>query len=83
MKKSTLHINMYKDLIDDIRDFAENNGVSVSDILSQLVLNLTRDTNNKSIKIEESYEQSKKQALEILNKGFHMGVKIACLREEL
>jgi hypothetical protein len=83
MKKSTLYIDMNKDLIDYIKNFATNNSVSISEVLSQLVLTLKKATKRDMVKREATYEESKKKALELLNKGFHMGGKITCSREEL
>lgn len=84
MEKSVLNINMNKALVDYIKEFAKKNDKSISDVFSQLVLNLKNDTKSEIIgKREEFLEKSKTRALELLNEGFHMGGKIMCSRNEL
>jgi len=47
--------------------------------LSRLLSDFLKEIINQ----EESYEISKSKALAMLDKGFHMGGKITCSKEEL
>ena len=73
--KQNITLSLEKDLIKKGKVIASRKETSLSRLLSDFL--------KQSINEEEFYELSKRKALSILDKGFHLGGKIPCSREEL
>ena len=73
--KQNITISIEKDLIKKGKIIASKKEISLNRLL--------RDFLKRVVEEEELYELSKKKALNILNKGFHLGGKITCSREKL
>jgi len=73
--KRNITLSLDKDLIKRGRILAAKKETSLSGLLRDLI--------KQSVEEEESYEVAKKNALEILSKGFHMGGKITYSRDSL
>ena len=73
--KQNITISLEKDLIKKGKLIASKKEISLNRLL--------RDFLKRVVEEEELYELSKKKALNILNKGFHLGGKITCSREKL
>lgn len=73
--KQNITLSLEKDLIKKGKIIASKRNTSLSRLLSDFLREI--------INQEESYEISKRKALSILDKGFHMGGKITCSREEI
>jgi len=73
--KQNITISLEKDLIKKGKIIASKKEISLNRLL--------RDFLKRVVEEEELYELSKKKALNILNKGFHLGGKITCSREKL
>ncbi len=73
--KQNITISIDKDLIKKGKSIASKKETSLSRMLSVFL--------KQAIEEEETYERSKRKALSILNKGFHLGGKITCSREKL
>ncbi len=73
--KQNITLSLEKDLIKKGKVIASKRDTSLSRLLSDFLKEI--------INQEESYAISKKKALSILDKGFHMGGKITCSREEI
>ena len=72
--KQNITIRVEKDLIKRGKVIAAHRQTSLTRLLSDFL--------KQVIEKEEFYEQSKRKALKILNKGFRMGGRIACSREQ-
>jgi predicted DNA-binding protein len=73
--KRNITLSLDKDLIKRGRILAAKKETSLSGLLRDLI--------KQSVEEKESYEVAKKNALEILSKGFHMGGKITYSRDSL
>lgn len=73
--KQNITLRVEKDLIKKGKLIAAQKHTSLNRFLSDFLKQI--------IESEEFYEQSRRRALRVLNKGFHMGGKITCSREEL
>ena len=73
--KRNITLSLDKDLIKRGKILAAKKETSLSGLLRDLI--------KQSVEEEESYEIAKKNALEILSKGFHMGGKITYSRNSL
>lgn len=73
--KQNITLSLDKELLKKGKVIASKKETSLSRLLSVFL--------KQAIEDEESYEQFKRIALSQLNKGFHLGGKITCSREEL
>lgn len=73
--KQNITLSLEKDLIKKGKILASNRDTSLSKLLSDFLKQIIHE--------DEFYEMSKRKALKILEKGYHMGGKITCTREEL
>lgn len=73
--KQNITLSLDKELLKKGKFIASKKETSLSRLLSVFLKQVIED--------EESYEQSKRIALSQLNKGFHLGGKITCSKEEL
>jgi hypothetical protein len=73
--KQNITLSIDKELIKNARVLAAQRQTSVSRMLSEELQKLIEDSNK--------YELAKKQALNYLNWGFHLGGEITVSREEL
>ena len=73
--KQNITLSIDKELIKNARVLAAQRQTSVSRMLSEELRKLIEDSNK--------YELAKKQALNCIAKGFHLGGKITVSREEL
>jgi hypothetical protein len=73
--KQNITLSIDKEIIKNARVLAAQRQTSISSMLSEELQKLIEDS--------REYERSKKQALTVIAKGFHMGGKIAASREEL
>jgi hypothetical protein len=73
--KQNITLSIDKELIKNARVLAAQRQTSVSRMLSEELQKLIENSNK--------YELVKKQALDYLIRGFHLGEKIAVSREEL
>ncbi len=75
MMKQNITLSIDKELIRRARVLAAQRQTSVSRMLSEELQKLVEDFNQ--------YELAKKQALNYINRGFHLGGKITASRKEL
>jgi len=73
--KRNITLSLDKDLIKRGKILAAKKETSLSGLLRDLI--------KQSVEEEESYEVAKKNAIEILSKGFHMGGEITYSRDSL
>jgi hypothetical protein len=73
--KQNITLSIDRELIQFARVLAAQRRTSVSRMLSEELQKLIEDSKN--------YERAKRQALNYLNMGFHLGGKITVSREEL
>lgn len=73
--KQNITLSLDKNLIKKGRIIASKRETSLNRLLSDFLQQI--------INQEEFYELSKKKALHILGKGYHLGGKITCSRDEL
>jgi hypothetical protein len=73
--KQNITLSLEKDLIKKGKIIASKKETSLSRLLSDFLREIINE--------EERYELSKKKAINILNKGYHLGGKIPCSRDEL
>jgi hypothetical protein len=73
--KRNITLSIDKELIKNARVLAAQRQISISSMLSEELQKLTEDSNK--------YELAKKQALNYINQGFHLGGGITVSREEL
>ena len=73
--KQNITLSLEKDLIKKGKVIASKKETSLSRLLSDFLKQIINE--------EERYEMSKRKALHILDKGYHLGGKITCSREEL
>ena len=73
--KQNITLSIDKELIKNARVLAAQRQTSVSRMLSEELQKLIEDSNK--------YELAKKQALNYISRGFHLGGKITVSREEL
>jgi len=73
--RQNITLSIDKELIKNARVLAAKRQTSVSRMLSEELQKLIVDSNK--------YELAKKQALNYINRGFHLGGKITVSREEL
>lgn len=72
MQNITLRLD--RDLIRKAKVLAAQQGTSVSGLLTHYLKRVLQE--------EEAYEIARKRALTLLDRGFHLGGKIPCAREE-
>ena len=73
--KQNITLSIDKELIKNARVLAAKRQTSVSRMLSEELQKLIEDSNK--------YELAKKQALDYISRGFHLGGEITVSREEL
>ena len=73
--KQNVTLKLDKELIKKGKVIAAKNRTSLSRLLSEFLKRIIED--------EEFYELSRKNAFELLDKGFHSGGTMPCSREEL
>jgi hypothetical protein len=73
--KQNITLSIDKELIKNARVLAAHRQTSISRMLSEELQKLIEDSNQ--------YELAKKQALNYISRGFHLGGKITVSREEL
>ena len=73
--KQNITLSIDRELIQFARVLAAQRRTSVSRMLSEELQKLIEDSKN--------YERAKRQALNYLTRGFHLGGKITVSREEL
>jgi hypothetical protein len=73
--KQNITLSIDKELIKNARVLAAQRQTSVSRMLSEELQKLIEDSNK--------YELAKKQALNYISRGFHLGGRITVSREEL
>jgi len=73
--KQNITLSIDRELIQYARVLAARRRTSVSRMLSEELQKLIEDSKN--------YERAKRQALDYMTKGFHLGGKIAVSREDL
>ena len=73
--KQNITLSIEKELIKNARVLAAQRQTSVSRMLSEELQKLIEDSNK--------YELAKKQALNYISRGFHLGGRITVSREEL
>jgi len=73
--RQNITLSLEKDLIRRGKVIASKKETSLSRLLSDYLKQI--------INQEERYELSKRKAINILNKGYHLGGKIPCSRDEL
>ncbi len=71
--RQNITLRLDKELIRKARVLAAQQGTSVSGLLTQVL--------ERMLKEEEAYEVARKRALAFLDRGFHLGGKIPCIRE--
>lgn len=72
--RQNITLKLDRDLIRKAKVLAAQQGTSVSGLLTQYL--------KKVLNEEEAYEAAHKRALTFLDRGFHLGGKIPCPREE-
>ncbi|MGB5749466.1 MAG: DUF6364 family protein [Desulfobacterales bacterium] len=73
--KQNITLSIDKELIKKARVLAAQRQTSISRMLSEELQKLIEDSNN--------YELAKKQALNYISRGFHLGGEMTVSREEL
>jgi len=73
--KQNITLSIDRELIQFAKVLAAQRQTSVSRMLSEELQKLIEDSKN--------YESSKRQALDYISEGFHLGGKITASREEL
>lgn len=73
--KQNITLSLDKDLIKKGKVIASKKETSLNRLLSDFLKQIIEE--------EDFYEQCKRKALNILNKGYHLGGKRTCDREEL
>jgi hypothetical protein len=73
--KQNVTLRLDKDLIKKGKVIASRKETSLNRLLSDFLKQIVEE--------EDHYEQCKRKALDILNKGYHFGGKITYTREEL
>ena len=74
-KKQNVVISLSREVLKEARILAARRHMSISGLLEQEIETL--------VAREQSYEYSKRQALALLEKGFHLGGRIPASRGEL
>jgi predicted transcriptional regulator len=74
-EKQSVTIRLSREILKKAKILAARRQTSISALLAQQIEFLAGD--------EEAYEHSKRQALALLDKGFHMGGVIRARRDEL
>lgn len=75
MLKQNVTISLTRETLRKARILAARRETSISGLLSQQIENLVGE--------EEAYERAERQALALLDKGFHLGGEIRATRDEL
>ena len=73
--KQNVTISLSRQVLKKARILAARRETSISGLLAQEIESLVGE--------EEAYERAERQAMAILDKGFHMGGVIAASRDEL
>jgi hypothetical protein len=73
--KQNITLSLDKNLISKAKVISARRMVSISRLLSEEVARIIEE--------EEGYEESRRSALSCLDKGYHLGGKIAATREDL
>ena len=73
--KQNITLSLEKDLIKKGKIIASKKDTSLSRLLSDFLKQIINE--------EERYELSKRNAINILDKGYHLGGKIPCSRDAL
>jgi len=74
-KKQNVTVSLSADIIRKAKVLAAQRSTSISGLLAEQIERLVGE--------EDDYEQAKRRALALLDKGFHMGGKITASREAL
>ena len=73
--KQNITLSLEKDLIKKGKVIASKKETSLSRLLSDFLREIINE--------EERYELAKRKAINLLNKGYHLGGKIPCSRDQL
>ena len=73
--KQNITLSIDKELIKNAKVLAAQRQTSISRLLSDELEKIIEDT--------DRYELAKRQAIDYINRGFHLGGKITASREEL
>lgn len=71
--RQNITLSLDKELMRKTRVLAAQQGTSISGLLRRYLEQLLNE--------EETYEAARQHALTLLERGFHLGGKIPCLRE--
>jgi hypothetical protein len=74
-KKQNITLSLSEDTIRKAKVLAAKRSTSISGLLAQQIETLVGD--------DEAYETAKRQALGLLDQGFHMGGRITATRDSL
>jgi hypothetical protein len=74
-QKQNVTISLSRQILKKAKILAARRETSISGLLAQEIESLVGE--------EEAYEQAERQALALLNKGFHLGGVIRATRDEL
>ncbi len=74
-QKQNVTISLSRQILKKARILAARRETSISGLLAQEIESLVGE--------EEAYERAERQALALLNKGFHLGGVIRATRDEL
>jgi hypothetical protein len=73
--KQNITLSLEKELIKKGKIIASKKETSLSRLLSDFLREIINE--------EERYELAKRKAINLLNKGYHLGGKISCSRDQL
>jgi len=73
--KQNVTVVLDREIIRKAKQIAARQSISLSDLVSRRIETMYRE--------EESYEQSKRQARKLLERGFHLGGGVRVGRDEL
>jgi uncharacterized protein YigA (DUF484 family) len=75
MTKQNVTISLTRQTLQKVRVLAARRATSISGLLAEQVEILVGE--------EEAYDRAQRQAMTLLDKGFHMGIMIRVSRDEL
>jgi hypothetical protein len=75
MTRQNVTVSLTRETLQKARVLAARRATSISGLLAEQIENLVGE--------EEAYEQAQRQAMSLLDQGFHMGGVIRTTREQL
>lgn len=72
--KQDITVSLDREVLRKVKVLAARRGISTNGFLARQIEKLVSD--------DEAYEQAKREALTLLDKGFHLGGKIPARRDE-